>query len=113
MVGQTGSHRRKVQLMKSYGHLSQMVQRFLTLALFLGALGQVAQAQPQTWTISVTLHEATSLSDEDASGPDDLYWKASIIPTVGTGAAAFCNFKGSHVDDVNHITPNWTCTLAS
>jgi hypothetical protein len=95
------------------GHVLKGAQGFLALALLLCFCVFSRQANAQTWTISVILHEATSISDDDASGPDDLYWKASIVPTVGTGAAAFCNFKPSHVDDVNHITPNWTCTAAS
>jgi hypothetical protein len=81
----------------------------LALAV-IGALGSLpTPSHAQTWTVTVTLLEATSLSDDDASGPDDIYWKASIIPTLGSGSPSFCDFFGSHVDDQNHITPNWTC----
>lgn len=67
-------------------------------------------ALAQTWTVTATLVEARSISDDDASGPDDLYWKVRVTPTLGTGAAPVCDFKPQHVDDVNHIAPGWTCS---
>jgi len=67
-------------------------------------------AVAEDWTATATLIEATSLSDDDASGEDDIYWRVSIAPTLGSGTPASCSSFSSHVDDRNHITPGWTCT---
>jgi hypothetical protein len=62
------------------------------------------------WTVSVTLHEAESTSDDDASGEDDLYLEASFSTTVGIGGSGLVSTKPQHVDNRNHIFPDWTLT---
>jgi hypothetical protein len=89
--------------------LSKLAFVVLTLGTMLAVVASAERAFGQAWTVTVTLHEATSLSDDDTSGPDDIYWKATINPTIGTVPAPVCDFFDSHVDDQNHITPNWTC----
>lgn len=86
--------------------------RVLAALLVLAPMLFAPAVQAQTWTVSATLLEAKSISDDDADGPDDLYWKARVAPTVGAGTASDCPFFSSHVDDDNEIQPqpNWTCT---
>lgn len=82
-----------------------------TIMFILIGAADVAPVQAvDTWVVTVMLHEATSLSDDDADGPDDIYWKTYFTPTFGTGETKGCNFFRSHTDDVNHITPDWGCT---
>lgn len=82
---------------------------FLLLALHLLGPGGVFAAD--NWTVTVRVHEAISLSDDDADGPDDMYWDVKLSPTVGIGPVTHCDAKDKHDDDNNHITPtDWACT---
>lgn len=67
-------------------------------------------ATGKDWAIAVTLHEVHSLSDDDASGPDDFFSEVSVSPTIGSGAAGTCSTYEGHPDDNNDIYPNWVCT---
>ena len=91
---------------------AKYIKPFLILIIFTAfAFLEGAQAQLHTWQVSITLHQAWSDSDDDAYGPDDLYWIARIDP-ISSGATAAGkrekNFFDYHVDQQNHITPQWT-----
>jgi hypothetical protein len=62
-----------------------------------------------TWSVTVKLEQATSISNNDADGPDDLFWRAWIVPTVGSGAEAVCTTEEDHDDDENVVRPDWVC----
>ena len=66
-------------------------------------------AEATDWSITATVHEIQSLTDDDADGPDDFYAITDIITTVGTPSISTCNRKPGHPDDNNHIFPDWAC----
>jgi len=96
---------------REYTISSPLQYVFLAMLGFCACISWSARALAEDWTISVTLLAATSLSDDDASGQDDIYLRAFITPTLGSGTPVECNFFDFHVDNDNTITPNWTCVL--
>lgn len=83
---------------------------FIVALIILFVISRVQTASGADWTVSVTLHEVKSLSDDDASGGDDFYFKASISPTIGLGSTNNCNTFRDHTHDNNNIFPDWVCT---
>lgn len=69
-----------------------------------------AFAATNNFSVSITLNEAHSKTDDDADGPDDIYWDVTLGPTVGLGDPVTCNRQDDHEDDNNDIKPNWICT---
>ena len=74
------------------------------------AISGVTQAE--VWTVTLTIHEILSLSDDDASGEDDLYTRAFFVPLTGQGSAEWCSTFAKHKDDDNHVFPDWQCTYS-
>lgn len=64
------------------------------------------------WNVTIEVHEVNSLTDDDADGPDDMYWSVELGPTKGAGAPTHCDAEEDHEDDNNNIKPNWKCTAA-
>ena len=89
----------------------QVTAKSLLFAAIFGFLGAPGAALAQTtWSVTLKLEQAQSFSDDDADGPDDLYWEASVIPTMGSGNAATCSTEKNHQDDNNLINPGWVCS---
>ena len=61
------------------------------------------------WTVIATIHEIESLTDDDASGPDDFYAITEITAVSPAQGTHRCDRKLGHPDDDNHIFPNWDC----
>src|ERR1043166_4411314 len=64
------------------------------------------------WTVHVRAYHIEALTNTDASGEQDLYWKAHMEATVGSGGPVDCNFENEAHDDDNSIDVNWSCDLA-
>lgn len=82
----------------------------ILLALLLLLLPSFSSAATNKWSVTIRLHEAYSKTDDDADGPDDIYWDVTLGPTVGLGDPQNCNRQDDHEDDKNEIKPEWACT---
>lgn len=79
--------------------------KWVPVALLL--LGTVP-AHGQDWWVVLTLHEVYSVSDDDAGGADDMYWK--VFPARG---GAPCDFFDKHQDGARDFVPSppWQCSF--
>ena len=82
------------------------------LAFLFGCTAFVSAAHAvDNWTVTIRLQQADSLTDDDASVADDIYWDVTMVSTIGTAAQTDCSTKENHEDDNNHIKPNWASTI--
>src|SRR5215472_17678376 len=91
---------------------SQKIRR-LTASLvtfsFLALSPKVAFAAG--WTVTVRVHHIEALTNSDAWGEQDMYWRAHMKASVGSGGPADCDTEDDHPDDDNSINVDWACTL--
>ncbi len=79
-----------------------------TLVLLLVGSGRTAVADTN-WAVTVTIYEVLSLTDSESDG-EDFYSKVTISPGTGSGPTTHCDTFDQHVDDDDHIFPEWRCT---
>jgi len=69
-------------------------------------------AHADNWNVTIRVHEVEALTNSDASGEQDMYWRVSLAPVVGSGAPVSCDTEDNPIDDNNHPRPkDWACTI--
>src|SRR5262245_32715036 len=64
------------------------------------------------WTVTVRAHHIEALSNSDNWGEQDMYWRAHLKATVGSGGPVDCDTEDDHPDDDNSFdVDDWACTL--
>lgn len=91
-----------------------MASRFVPVivAAFFSLIANSARGQATNFTVSLTVHQIESLTDDDASGGDDFYARAKFSPTIGLGPNASASTFDAHepFHDQNLIKPEWVFT---
>lgn len=81
------------------------------IVLFITESGSEAFAEG--WTVTIRAHRIEALTNSDNWGEQDMYWRAHMKATIGSGGPVDCDTEDDHPDDDNIISVDWACTLTA